>query len=68
VNIVNIYENSSGFRFKPDIFHPDQNPGQNPDIRIKKKSGFIRIHPDETETDRSTNCEFYAENKIYVKN
>ena len=44
----------SGLRFKPDIFQPDQKLGQNPDIRIKKKSGFIRIHPDESETDRST--------------
>ena len=24
-----------------DIFQPDQKLGQNPDIRIKKKSGFI---------------------------
>ena len=60
-----IHENSSGFRFKPDIFHPDQNPGQNPDIRINKKSGFIRIHPDGLETDRSTSYKIFAGLPLY---
>jgi hypothetical protein len=61
---------SSGFRFKPDIFHPDYNPGEYRKIRIsekKKISGSIRIDPD---TDRSTNSgyRFFTSLKCKYKN
>jgi hypothetical protein len=31
---------SSGFRLKPDIFHPDYNPDENHKIRISEKKKY----------------------------
>jgi hypothetical protein len=61
-------KDQSGFRFKPDIFHPDYNPDENRKIRIsekKKISGSIRINPD---TDRSTNSKTNEYFSMYKEN